>query len=265
MPIVQYVNIFVSHTPWYGICLGIGLLSIGIWMLCSFKVLKLTECEQNQVLCGFPFMVIVGVSAALLLDAFFTGDWRTWALPVGRRFGFTFTGWLLGVIVFIAAYGPLTSFTRRFLYDMLLPVFALAQGIGRIGCFLGGCCYGCNCRWGVHYPPGSLPYEQMGASALFPVQLVEALALFVLFVLCIRRPFQGRGCVYLWGVGIIRFVLDFFRADFRGSFGGLNAISPQQIMSCVFVIIGIIILLYNYNDAKLHCKNRKQKRAVYEV
>ena len=260
MPIVQYVNIFATHTPWYGICVGIGLLSIGIWMLYSFKVLRLTECEQNQILCGFPFMMITGVLTAFLLDAFFTGDWRTWTLPDKRRFGFTFTGWLLGVIAFIAVYGFFTSFTRRFLCDMLLPAFALAQGFGRIGCFLGGCCYGCACRWGIHYPPGSLPHEQMGTSALFPVQLVEAFALFALFFLCFRRTFRGRGGFYLLGVGLIRFVLEFFRADIRGSMFDFNVISPQQMMSCVFIIIGMAILLYNHHDKNMHCENHKQER-----
>ena len=211
-------------------------------MLFQFRVLKLSPDSQNEILCGFPFMVIAGVVVAFLLDALFTGDWRTWSQPDRRQFGFTFTGWLVGSIVFIVVYGGFTSLTRRFMFDLLLPVFAIAQGFGRIGCFLGGCCYGCACTWGVHYPPGSLPFEQMGAVALFPVQLFEALFLFVLFFICVRRPFEGRGGFYLVGVGIVRFMLEFFRADNRGTFLGLFIISPQQIMSCVFVGMGLAIL-----------------------
>lgn len=243
MSVVKYSNLLGSLTPWYGICVGIGLLAIGMWMLFLFKRLRLPGDRQNEILCGFPFMLATGVLFAFLLDALFTGNWRTWASPDGRRFGFTFTGWLLGAVLFIAAYAGHTSFTRRFLFDMLLPSFALAQGIGRIGCFLGGCCYGRPCGWGVHYPPGSMPYEQMGGVALMPVQLIEAALLFVLFCICARRPFEGRGSVYLVGVGAIRFSLEFLRADNRGSFLGLTVISPQQAMSIIFVAIGISLLV----------------------
>ena len=242
MPIHKYVNFFGTMFPWYGVCSGIGLLMIGIWILFCFKKLKLTAVEQNEFLCGFPFMVIFGVLIAFALDAFFTGDWRTWTSQMERRIGFTYTGWLLGVIVFLLVYGKFTSLGGCFLLNMLLPSFALAQSIGRVGCFLSGCCYGQHCGWGVRYPLGSLPYEHMGDVTIFPVQLVEAISLLALFVICIRNPFWLRGGVYLVGVGVIRFIIEFFRADVRGSFCGITVLSPQQIMSCGFMVLGIILL-----------------------
>ena len=243
MPIVQYVNVFGSHTPWYGICVGIGLLAIGMWMLRSFRVLKMNGMQQNEILIGFPFAMITGLVFAFAFDAIFTGDWRTWMSPGKRQFGFTFTGWLLGVAIFLAAYGGFTSVGRRFLLSFFAPSFAIAQGFGRIGCFLGGCCYGCNCNWGVQYPPGSLPYEHMGAVMLFPVQMIEAVALFLLFGICAKLPFGKRGGVYFVGVGILRFVLEFFRADARGSLFGLSVLSPQQMLSFLFAFMGIYFLL----------------------
>ena len=43
-------------------------------------------------------------------------------------------------------------------FDLLAPSVALAQGFGRIGCFLAGCCYGreTNAFWGITFPEGSL-------------------------------------------------------------------------------------------------------------
>ena len=40
------------------------------------------------------------------------------------------------------------------LADVMIPCVALGQMIGRIGCFLNGCCYGkpCDLPWGVSFP-----------------------------------------------------------------------------------------------------------------
>jgi phosphatidylglycerol:prolipoprotein diacylglycerol transferase len=51
--------------------------------------------------------------------------------------------------------------------DIIAPSMALGQAIGRIGCFLNGCCYGGVCLtapWAMTFPsqppPGSPPYQQ---------------------------------------------------------------------------------------------------------
>ncbi len=46
--------------------------------------------------------------------------------------------------------------------DILAPAFLVGLAIGRIGCFLNGCCYGGICdppEWGVRFPAGSDPYR----------------------------------------------------------------------------------------------------------
>jgi phosphatidylglycerol:prolipoprotein diacylglycerol transferase len=57
-------------------------------------------------------------------------------------------------------------FVRRYslpglaLCDMIAPAMALGLALGRIGCFLNGCCYGglCEWPWGVQFPQRSPPY-----------------------------------------------------------------------------------------------------------
>jgi phosphatidylglycerol:prolipoprotein diacylglycerol transferase len=51
--------------------------------------------------------------------------------------------------------------------DIIAPSMALGQAIGRLGCFLNGCCYGGVCLtapWAMTFPsqppPGSPPYQQ---------------------------------------------------------------------------------------------------------
>lgn len=66
-------------------------------------------------------------------------------------------GALLGTLAFVWRYGvPLAP-----LLDLIAPSAALAMGIGRIGCFLNGCCFGgpTDLPWAVQFPFGSPPYE----------------------------------------------------------------------------------------------------------
>ena len=74
MSIHQYVCLLGTHIPWYGICVGLALLGIGMWMIYNFKKFTMNGDQQNEILFGFPFMMLTGVLIALLLDAFFTGD-----------------------------------------------------------------------------------------------------------------------------------------------------------------------------------------------
>jgi phosphatidylglycerol:prolipoprotein diacylglycerol transferase len=51
--------------------------------------------------------------------------------------------------------------------DIIAPSMALGQAIGRIGCFLNGCCYGGVCltaSYALTFPPGSGPYLDQSAS-----------------------------------------------------------------------------------------------------
>lgn len=76
-----------------------------------------------------------------------------------------------GLVVFgslIGAVLGLLAFTRVYrlpllpLIDVSVPSMALGQAIGRLGCFLNGCCFGgeCDLPWQVTFPAASPPYLQ---------------------------------------------------------------------------------------------------------
>ena len=77
---------------------------------------------------------------------------------------------------------------------------------------------------------------------MFPIQLVEALLLVCLFIICLKSVFRFRAVVYLFGLAGIRFVLEFFRGDNRGCVFGVTCLSPQQFMSLVFLLVGLFVL-----------------------
>ena len=119
--------------------------------------------------------------------------------------------------------------------DLMAPYAALAQAIGRIGCFLNGCCYGREVSWGIYFP--------VHEARLHPTQLYETAGLLAAFF--ILRKFQSlphrAGQIFAWYLilaGIERFVVEFFRDDHAAMYGSL---SNFQVISLGVIAAGILM------------------------
>ena len=124
-------------------------------------------------------------------------------------------------------------------FDVVMPAVAIAQGFGRIGCFCAGCCYGAETTSPFHvvfthsdFAPNNVP--------LLPTQLMSSAGDFLIGLFLIwfsgKTDVKGRtGAMYLICYGIGRFIIEFFRADYRGSLG---VFSTSQIISFVIVAVG---------------------------
>jgi phosphatidylglycerol:prolipoprotein diacylglycerol transferase len=120
--------------------------------------------------------------------------------------------------------------------DLFAPPLALGHAFGRLGCFLAGCCFGkaSTAGWGVHFPRGSVAFEDLASSssvvpgsdvtpALHPTQLYESagdLAIFAALIVLERRlplRLRGRGgttmLAYLGLYAGLRFLVELFRGD----------------------------------------------------
>ena len=129
-------------------------------------------------------------------------------------------------------------------FDLLAPSIALAQGFGRIGCFLAGCCYGreTQCFLGVTFPEGSLAPAGV---KLLPTQLISSAGDFLILAVLLLYSRKSRqtgntGALYLLLYGIGRFLVEFLRADDRGAVG---ALSTSQFISIGIVLVGILLFL----------------------
>ena len=127
--------------------------------------------------------------------------------------------------------------------DLLLPAVALAQGFGRLGCFLAGCCYGrpTTLPIGVVFPAGS--FAPAGVP-LLPTQLISAagdLLLAALLARLDRRPHPAGqvGCLYLIFYSVGRFLIEFLRNDYRGEVGFL---STSQFISVGVLLAALLTL-----------------------
>lgn len=105
--------------------------------------------------------------------------------------GSVFYGGLLGGILAGALYLRVKGRSLALWSNLTAPAVALFHTFGRIGCFLGGCCYGIPSVWGVTYRHS--PVVEANGISRFPVQLVEAGWNLILFLLLSRLLRQGKG------------------------------------------------------------------------
>ncbi len=79
--------------------------------------------------------------------------------------GLTYYGGFLLATPACIAYGIYKRVPLRTGMDIIAPCVMIGLGIGRIGCFLNGCCYGeeCNVPWGVQFPYLSNAYVEQYA------------------------------------------------------------------------------------------------------
>jgi hypothetical protein len=124
------------------------------------------------------------------------------------------------------------------LADALAPAGILALAIGRIGCFLGGCCYGrpTALPWGVVFP-------EIGPPARHPLQLYSAgldllLALALLGGAGPPGATAARACL---GLGAVRFLLEFLRDPATSDPLGGSGITLAQGGALLLVIGGLLM------------------------
>ena len=111
-----------------------------------------------------------------------------------------------------------TSFWK--LADIVAPSVILSQAIGRIGCFLNGCCFGVptESRFGVKFPAGTMPDLAYSGLAVHPTQLYELffsmIGFFVLWSVRKKIRFDGGlFLLYLMTYNCIRIVVSSLRGD----------------------------------------------------
>ncbi len=130
--------------------------------------------------------------------------------------------------------------------DIIAPSVALGQAIGRIGCFMAGCCYGkpTDVPWAVtfHNPNSLAPLNV----PLHPTQLYHCLACTIIFLclMILRKHKSFEGQVFLWYLlmhSLQRIIIERFRGDLVPFIGQMSA--TQFISVAILLTSGIILIL----------------------
>jgi len=146
--------------------------------------------------------------------------------------------------------------------DIGAPGIAIGHAIGRVGCLLGGCCYGeevsASSPLAIFYPdyPAGYPVGVAAPShvPLLAVPLMETIflailsaALSVVFIISRKRGLTAS--IYLIAYGIWRFTIEFWRGDaIRGAYG---IFTTSQYVSLLLIACGLAIFVKDVKRSSL--------------
>ncbi len=239
-----FFHLFGLSIPAYGVMMSAGML-LALALLYYTK--RFSTFTEDDILTAALYAILLGLVGAKLLywitelkniiaDPSIFADMLTQ--------GFVFYGSLIGGIAGVLLYVRKHKKNFFALTDLFVPSLALAQAVGRVGCHLAGCCYGCETNGALHviFPEGS------GAPAgvpLVPTQLLESAFLLLLAVLLVYLVTRKKpsGTVLAWYCilyGVWRFFIEFYRNDDRGFVGSL---STSQFIGVFVIAAGVAILV----------------------
>ena len=156
--------------------------------------------------------------------------------------GFVFYGGLFGVIFTLMFFTRNDADMRKKVFEISVPAMPLFHAFGRIGCFLAGCCYGKKLSTPIVI--GTIEFARI------PVQIIESMAEFILFIVLFILSKKNRDIdllrIYLVIYAVIRFADEFLRGDkIRGIYGGVS--TAQWISLIILFVYGFEYIKGRYS------------------
>ncbi len=246
-----YIHIVVD-IPTYGLLVCIGL------------IVALVVCKKREKLYGYNDRVLLVITifsfSGMILGSkilFFltqmpeiikeTTFRKT--IEIFVTSGFVFYGGLLGALLFTYVGAKILALDPQKTLSYVTPGFVIFHAFGRIGCFLGGCCYGIPWEYGI-------AMAETPEIRRFPVQLLEATIEFIIFIILLQIEKKRKYnliIIYLIIYSIVRFFDEFLRGDnIRGIW--YMGLSTSQYISIVILLFLLVYLLIHRNEDKIHLK-----------
>lgn len=250
----------------YGLCLALAIIAAYFTTELGIRYYKL---DINVALPMVASAVIPGFIGAKGLYLLQIADYIKAAPSIINDYiidGFVIYGGIIVAIPSVYLCLKLLKVDVLQYMDIGIAAIAIAQAIGRFGCFLAGCCYGmkvsADSLLAVTYPDAA--FAPNGYS-YFPIQLVCVVLnlLNFIFLIALNKQVNIKGVTlfsYMITYGTGRFIIEFFRGDDRR--GYIRQLSTSQFIS-IFVttigIIGILLCVKKHNETVANKKKIKSK------
>lgn len=259
-PLLLKIGPIPIHT--YGFLIAVGfLLALEVIRRLSIR----SKLPVDPVLDLVFWLLISGFIGARLL--FVLTRWQYFlAHPIDIlkvwEGGLVFFGGLLAATAFFVFYIRKKKLPVWKTMDVLVPGLVLNHALGRLGCFATGCCYGkpTDLPWGVQFNSELVEIALRGIP-LHPVQLYEAISLFVLFLASLwvfkHRRFEGQvGLTYFIAYPIIRSIMEIYRGDLIRGFIIDPWLSTSQFISILVCFGALAVLVWRLGQLQRPARKR---------
>jgi phosphatidylglycerol---prolipoprotein diacylglyceryl transferase len=239
--------------PTYGILLVLGMLA-GLWVVTrqARKAGLVSETITDMAV----YAIIAGLIGAKVL--LLVVEWPYYSRNPREllslfQSGGVFYGGLLGAIPVAFWYARRHLLDGWKTADVLAPGVAVGQAVGRIGCFMAGCCYGkpTDVPWAVTFTD-LYANRNVGTpldTPLHPTQIYESLACFLIFGFLLwmapRKRFHGQVVLaYVFLYAVARFVIEIWRGDAVRGFVFGGRLSTSQLIALLMALAAGLVLPY---------------------
>ncbi|MDD6879523.1 MAG: prolipoprotein diacylglyceryl transferase [bacterium] len=227
---------FNTKIPLYAICIIIAILSGLFFIYNNVKILKF----KKEEIIGLLIYIGLGTIFGAKYFTFITNSKEFNGIFEFSKIGLSSYGAIIGIIILIFIFSK--QYKKRFqdLVYVLLTSIPLMYSIGKIGCFVAGCCYGIK-----YNRPLSVTYNYSYTApigiSLFPIQLLEAITFMIIFIyVFIKSKKQKPNNILIGKIFVIcatsKFLLDYLRMSHVGKLLSIN-----QLVSVLFILIGLYL------------------------
>jgi phosphatidylglycerol:prolipoprotein diacylglycerol transferase len=244
-PEIFHISFFHLHT--YGVLVALGFLA-ALWMtgrLARRSGLSAETVTNLGIYCALAALAGAKVMMIIVdLPYYMRHMGEVFSLSTLQAGG-VFYGGLIAALAVAWWYLRRTKLPALLTADLFAPGIALGHGIGRLGCFSAGCCWGVECHlpWAVTF---TNPEAQQLVGVpldrpLHPTQLYESAAEFLIFAILYQRiakPHRPGAIIslYLMLYSAVRFVVEFFRFHDQGNLWGGPLDTSQWISLGLFAL-----------------------------
>ena len=218
----------------YGLLVAIGFFA-GMTYITKYS--DNIPVKKDQMYDFLFYLIVVSIIGARLLyvlvniDSFIQHPLDVIKVWQG---GLVFYGGFIAAVLYALIYCKYKKINIKRLADVFAPALALGHSFGRIGCLLSGCCY------------GKETHCLIAVNNRYPTQIFEAAGNLIIFFILhkLYKKSHKDGYVfllYLIFYSVLRFSIEFFRGDDRGSF--FLGLSPAQNISIIILLVAIILLI----------------------
>jgi len=201
----------------------------------------------------YLWLIVVGVAGAKVLFIFTElRDFLAHPLDLinCRKGGLVWYGGVIANLIFIYFYCRRQGKSFVAVTDLLIAPLALGLAIGRIGCLMGGCCYGkaCTLPWAITYPSNPMTLSIPPGLPVHPSPLYELLGALIIAGLCYLAFTRSRRralptLTYFTLYPLLRFFLEYYRGDVERKFVIPGVLSTSQFIGILVLVPALVLLI----------------------